>query len=233
MRRLIYVPIIHAETDLGSLAGSVRKAHVARFGKDAWDRHVRAIEQVWKGIQVRVLSLGLEYTRVKVYQDGLPVCGLAGPAWQSQPGRASLLVAGCWAEEAIVRDLARGGSPNHQLVSYMLDLGATLVGTEDPRLLVRQYHEMKAALTGRQGARTPDGGRGTLEERDRFVAERIRTTLREGETGILFMGLAHQVDRLLAGDTRMPIAVFRLPIGTDGDHRGSAAGRGRHGRTNV
>lgn len=219
MRNLIYVPIIHAETDLGSLAGSVRKVHVARFGKDAWERHVRAIEEIWKGIQVRVLSMGLEYTRVKVYQDGLPVCG---------------------AEEAIVRDLARSGSPNHQLVSYMLDLGATLVGTEDPRLLVRQYHEMKAAITGRQGARPPDGGRGTLKERDRFVAERIRTTLCEGETGVLFMGLAHQVDRLLAGDTRMPIAVFRLPtsklalpVGTEGDHRGSAAGRGRHGRTNV
>ena len=112
MRRIVYVPIVHAEADLGSLADRVRGVYVARFGRQAWERHQRAIEEMWRGITERILSMGLDYARVKVYQDGLPVCG---------------------AEETIVRDLARLGSRNHQLVARLMDLGATLVGTEDPQ----------------------------------------------------------------------------------------------------
>jgi len=45
-----------------------------------------------------------------------------------------------------------------------------------------------------------------LQRRDQFVAERINQTLKEGETGILFMGAHHKVLNFLPAD----IAVIRL-----------------------
>ena len=222
MRRLVYVPIIHSETDLGSLAGRVREAYAARFGADAWERHARAIEEMWRGIRERIFSMGLEYSRVRIYQDGLPACGPVGPA--------------CGAEASIVKDLAGRGSLNHQLVAHLMDLGATLVGTEDPRLLLREYEEMKRRMEGARGARTPVAGRAsllgggdTLVERDRFIARRIGSTLGDGETGVLFMGLAHHVERFLPGDMKIDLLIHRLPFGAESGNAGGTAGR-RHSR---
>ena len=45
---------------------------------------------------------------------------------------------------------------------------------------------------------TPD--QDLLHRRDLYVAKRIRETLRDGETGILFIGLLHEVDEKLCQD---------------------------------
>jgi pheromone shutdown protein TraB len=46
-----------------------------------------------------------------------------------------------------------------------------------------------------------------LDERDEYAAKRIDSTLGEGESGVLFIGLAHQIVKRLPTD----IAVTTLP----------------------
>jgi hypothetical protein len=117
---------------------------------------------------------------VRVYQDGLPVCGH---------------------EREIVTELAAAGSRNHKLLLSLLARGAVLMGTESADLLVEEYQLASAALAA---GRTPhakarrDRLHDTLlERRDRYIADRINGTLGAGETGILFMGMLHEVTRSL------------------------------------
>jgi hypothetical protein len=42
-----------------------------------------------------------------------------------------------------------------------------------------------------------------LAQRDQFIARRINDTLKAGETGILFLGLLHAVERYLDRDIRV------------------------------
>ncbi len=58
-----------------------------------------------------------------------------------------------------------------------------------------------------------------LEARDRFVADRIDATLRDGEWGLLFMGLMHGVEQHLPHD----IAVQYLLPEADGEQPGGTA----------
>jgi hypothetical protein len=44
---------------------------------------------------------------------------------------------------------------------------------------------------------------GSLKRRDKFIAERIDTTLQPGETGILFLGMLHSLSGLLAPDIEL------------------------------
>jgi pheromone shutdown protein TraB len=47
-----------------------------------------------------------------------------------------------------------------------------------------------------------------LDERDSYIARRIDTTLGEGQTGVLFVGAAHRVEKKLPRD----IVVRRIDI---------------------
>ena len=42
-----------------------------------------------------------------------------------------------------------------------------------------------------------------LKARDSFIAERIATTLQEGEVGLLFLGALHRLDALRSTDIRV------------------------------
>jgi hypothetical protein len=129
----------------------------------------------------------------RVYQDGLPVCGR---------------------EPDIVAELAEAGSRNHGLLLKLQARGAVLMGTESPELLVEEYQAAlaKFAPGGAQGAgKHRDRLRHDLiDRRDRYVAERINSTLLPGETGILFMGMLHKIARWL---DRGISVVYPLPPG--------------------
>ncbi|MEK7220546.1 MAG: hypothetical protein AAB253_05060, partial [candidate division NC10 bacterium] len=51
-----------------------------------------------------------------------------------------------------------------------------------------------------------------LRQRDEFIGRRIDETLKEGEVGILFIGLMHRVDRFLAPDIEVQYLIHRLPF---------------------
>ena len=92
-RRLIYVPIIHTEVDMGSLAESFKKEYIQKYGVRKWNQHLKKINDLWTDIEAHLQQKDLCYRKVKVYQDGLPVCGK---------------------ELQIVRDIANSGGKNHQ-----------------------------------------------------------------------------------------------------------------------
>jgi len=180
MRKLIYVPIVHSEVDFGSLTHNLRKRYIDRFGLSVWRQRVKGVDALWQEIRTKVIALEIDFHKIKVYQDGLPVCGR---------------------ELEIVQDLARQGSKNHQLLVELAERGATIMGTEDAQLLVEEYLRLRDGLDAdsETGDRvTP--GEDLLHRRDLYVAKRIRETLRDGETGILFIGLLHEVDEKLCQD---------------------------------
>ena len=180
MRQLIYVPIVHSEADFGSFTHDLRKRYIDRFGLSGWRQRIRGVDALWQEIRTKVMALEIDFHKIKVYQDGLPVCGR---------------------ELEIVQDLARQGSKNHQLLVELAERGATIMGTEDAQLLVEEYLRLRDGLDAdsETGDRvTP--GEDLLHRRDLYIAKRIRETLRDGETGILFIGLLHEVDEKLCQD---------------------------------
>ena len=188
-RKLLYIPIIHSSADMGSLSESLKKEYLSRYGARKWQEHVREIEGFWDLVTRRVLSLPLNFRRVKIYQDGLPYCGR---------------------ELDIAREAAAKGSKNHRLLLHLIDRGAVLTGTEDPELLVEEYQQLKTAVAGtgqaaslRQAQDRPQAQAELMHRRDAFIARRIAETLAEGETGLLFMGALHRVGELLPKDIQV------------------------------
>ncbi len=198
MRQLIYVPVIHSEADMGTVAESHKKEFTDQFGVCVWNEHIKAVDEMWEGIRKRLCKLDVDYSKVRIYQDGLPLCGR---------------------EMHIVRDVAAQGSQNHQLVLSLVERGASLEGTEDVQLLLEEYRYIQAITTERKPAEKRKKAKSLsvkrkllLRRRDRFTAQRIDETLQEGETGILFAGMAHRIDMYLPNDINVSYLIFRLPF---------------------
>lgn len=186
-RRLIHIPIVHTSEDLGSLSDSVKAYYSRAFGPRTWSQREQVVREIWKHIGEGIEALHLEEQRVRIYQDGLPVCGF---------------------EEKIVRELAQAGSCNHQLIVELLKRGATLEGTEDPQLLMEEYEMQKQCMENRAVSDREREERIRLAEhllkaRDASIAKRIDATLKPGETGLLFLGALHRRDGLQSTDIRV------------------------------
>jgi hypothetical protein len=214
LRTLIYAPIVHSEADLGSVGGEVRQRFQDAFGRAAWEKRFSSVEAMWEGLGRKLLALPLEWPRTRLYQDGLPVCGR---------------------EAEIVRDLARQGSRNHQLVLDLVSRGAILTGTESAPLIVAEYRRVQKLI---EAARMEASdavalelraeGERLLRERDAFIAARIDSTLLEGETGVLFIGLLHRVDELLGEGIEVRQVIHSLPFGADPLRRKGNRGSDAH-----
>ncbi|MFQ5874069.1 MAG: hypothetical protein ACE5JL_09735 [Dehalococcoidia bacterium] len=178
MKRLLCVPIIHDEADLGSAGAELAKKSILLSGENRWASHQGVVSRFWKN--VRELLISLDPARLKLYQDGLAVGGETA--------------------RKIIEEAAGRGSRNYRLVEEMILLGAQVRKTEDPALLLRERENLLTSMR-----RRPAGaGRGhpaqyqqqrdrLMEERDNFIAENILTTLMEGELGVLFIGAKHRV----------------------------------------
>ncbi len=193
MRRLIYIPIIHTQVDMGSLSAQLEQEYIKKFGCATWEEHKRFVEKTWEKIESRLAELPTPIH--KVYQDGLPVCGR---------------------EMELTAELARKGSRNHQILLKLVQRGAELVGTEEPRLLKEEYNTLYKEVAGKRQA--PEEYKkevmGRLEKRDDFIAKRINETLKQGETGILFIGMLHKVNTRLPKDIQ--VEPFLEHLGREG-----------------
>lgn len=178
-RTLYYFPIIHTQADMGALGETVRRSTLQAMGLAAWKRKVATVDRMWTQIERFIENLRIPYTSVRLYQDGLPVCGI---------------------ETDIIRDLANSGSRNHRLLLRLLEKGATVMGTESPELLLEEYDLTKKLLTGGNPKSLSED---LLKKRNQFIARRINSTLRPGETGILFLGMLHSLATLLDEDIRV------------------------------
>ncbi|MFH1005971.1 MAG: hypothetical protein V1800_00535 [Candidatus Latescibacterota bacterium] len=191
MRKLIHIPIIHTADDFGSLASLVKDEYGRVYGRQKWQEHLKAIEDRWRLIQEKVMHLDLEWERVRLYQDGLPVCGK---------------------EQEIAHKIAADGNINYELLCHLVKMGGLLEGTEDPQLLQQEYRyilEIGQAKNLDQRDRLIEeyssAGEKLLSERDRFIAKTIDQTLRRGETGVLFLGAMHKIAEVLSEDIEIEL----------------------------
>jgi hypothetical protein len=196
VRKLVYIPIVHTLADMGTLGASIQSAKLAALGRQGLARSAAQVERIWEEIERAVGTMPVSPGSTRVYQDGLPVCGR---------------------EREIVVELAQAGSRNHKLLLSLEARGAALMGTESPELLVEEYRLANATWAAGRPSHTrvrPNRSGGTLlERRDRYVAERIDQTLGAGETGILFMGMLHEVAKYLNSNIEVTYPLGRPRIG--------------------
>jgi len=183
MKKLIFVPIIHMSVDLGSIAEQVNKKGIAALGEEFWKKHRETVSGLWDSI-IKYFS-GLEVKNFKLYQDGMVADGEVG--------------------QKIVNEVARAGSKNYEVIEDLLRRGAILVQTENFTLVKKERDRiikitlaktisekliayLKYRLTKNR----------LLDKRDDYIAKRINETLKDGETGILFIGAYHNIKKKLA-----------------------------------
>lgn len=207
VRRLIHIPIIHNEADMGALGKAVRDITIQKLGLEGWERNLSLIDGLWSQIEQAIDRWALPYEKVRLYQDGLPVCGR---------------------ELEIVTELARAGSRNHQLLLRLTERGAAIMGTESAELLVEEYKFIKRALAAglpaaQQAGNAPVAAsllaqekslsQSLLRQRDQAIAWRINQTLRPGEIGLLFLGMLHSLAEWLAKDIEVTHPIYPpLPV---------------------
>lgn len=185
MRRLLYIPIIHVDSDLGSMADSMNRRSVEICGKEQWERHKEIVTLFWDKISDYFTKL--DARDLEIYQDGLMANGELG--------------------RRIIEEGAKKGSRNYEIILDLIKRGAKIRKTEDVELLKKELHrilqlaqtdpEQEDSSTVRQNRL--DGER-LMEERDRFAAKAINKTLKDQGQGVLFMGAFHNVLPHLADD---------------------------------
>ena len=197
-RKLVYIPIIHTLADMGTLGAAVRGMKLSALGRQGLAHDAAVVEKMWARIESVVASLPVTPGATRIYQDGLPICRH---------------------EREIVSELAGAGNRNHGLLLKLQARGATLMGTESPELLVEEYQLAAAAFASgapvRPEIRQKQLRDTLIEKRDRYIAARINATLGAGESGILFMGMLHQVVRYLDSDINVsfPLGPPRARLG--------------------
>ncbi len=187
-RRLLYVPIIHTEADLGSMGGTVAKSGRRQFGDAFWDSHEETVRGFWDALARYFDSIEVE--GFKVFQDGMVAEGDMG--------------------RKIVEEVLKTGSKNYELLARLLHRGSILVRTEDIDLVKEEHRLLSDIAHSRTKPERLHAAQKyellknkLLDRRDRFIAGRIDWTLGKGETGILFIGAYHNVKAHLPSDVRV------------------------------
>jgi hypothetical protein len=188
MRKLYLVPIIHMSGDMGSLASALDEGATVGLGQELWQRHKEIVSHFWDSIAQFFDSLDVD--GFKVYQDGLVADGADGLR--------------------IVREGISQGSRNYEIIGKLLERGAVLVKTE-ALALVRQEHSYITKIARSKFLRGKEvaalsyklAQSKLLRQRDDFIAKRIKETLGEGETGILFIGAYHDILPKLPDDIQV------------------------------
>jgi len=185
MRRLIYIPIIHTDADMGSLASELEQGTAALCGGERWERHKATASHFWRMVSDYLETLDAK--SLKVYQDGFVSDGDLG--------------------KKIIEEAVRKGSKNYEIIFNLLNRGAEIVSTEGMALLQEEYGHisriMKAKTLSQRvlAYKEYESRKSQLTmERDRFIARTVNETLEDGELGLLFIGAYHDVIPHLARD---------------------------------
>ena len=188
MRKLYYVPIIHTSADLGVIGGEAARRGVERLGEDVWTKHVETVSGFWQALEDYFSAF--DAAGVRVYQDGMMADGELG--------------------EKIVKEGAEKGSKNFMIILDLLKRGAVLMKTEDLDLLRKEYtllleiskaaRPVRKLLSYLKYRLIKDR---LLKKRDRYIAGMINGTLKDRETGVLFVGAYHDVHPGLSDDIQV------------------------------
>lgn len=185
MRKLFYIPIVHNQADLGSMASKLSIEGETKYGSKLWENHLIEVEKSWNKIEIELLKLE---DKIQIYQDGLPVIGDIGLK--------------------IIKDVAEKGSKNYKIIEKLLNKGAKLEIAEDKELLFKEFHlisDIANAKSNEELIKTSILYKNEtillLNDRDKFIANRINTTLIG--TGVAFFGLAHSIIDKLDNDIKI------------------------------
>lgn len=185
MRKVIFVPILHGEADFGRLSKEIVDRYKMMLGEEKWEKRQRMLSSFWKKISDYFADKDVSGWRV--YQDGLVVGEELG--------------------KEIVWKAAEAGSLNYKIIQHLIMRGAIIEKTEDIELIKTERDYIVKMITPKspftrlvtkfQYTAVKDR---LLEKRDRFIARQINHTLKERETGILFLGARHNVLPKLSKD---------------------------------
>lgn len=180
MKMLTIVPMIHISQEFGILTEGVRKAQIQKRGIRGANRFYKEIERYWQEVSRRIYVARFHApdiaNKLYIFVDGLPN-----------------------ADDMIVRkitaDLIAQKIPVYLIIEELQKAGAKAYGTEDPQLLLQEHRIWTEAVKGIR----PDPAmlQELLTRRDRAIAERIDEVLAGEESGLLFIGKAHDVEKEL------------------------------------
>lgn len=190
MRQLNVIPIVHTSKDLGRLEHEIDAMKRVALPSASIDASKLGVDAFWVSLRAAIIDWEVEFARLVVFQDALPVA--PNPSFDI--------------ERRIVMELASKGSHNHRLLQWLMDQGATLMGTESPELLMEEYRLVRKMIEEGETSKSDDSvvdASTILEKRDRFIAKRIGESLSEEQVGLLFIGLLHQVEPFLAEDIQV------------------------------
>jgi hypothetical protein len=180
MRKLVYIRIVHTSADMGSLSEKLQEEVISKIGRDKWEETQSLIRKFWDELEKEVFGLKLDFEHTKIYQDGLPCGGEMGMK--------------------IVHTTAKRGSQNYRLIEKLVESKAEIIDTENPELLIEEknllvdiYKSLTSDDREKAKQRYETRKKELLQERDKYIASRINSTLKRGETGILFIGAEHNV----------------------------------------
>jgi len=208
MRKLLVIPIVHNAADVGRLEHRLEQLKRATMPRERIEASRKQVTRFWEELRVAIESWQLDFSKVVVFQDALPLA----PATH------------VGLEIKIVKELATVGSANHQLLEWMHEHGASILGTESPELLVAEYSLVRKQLgmadnpssdqeTPRNLETTAEAAEiavqlaDLLNRRDQFIAARIDTTLKQDQTGILLIGMLHRVEKWLPDDIEVDFPI--------------------------
>jgi len=171
-RQLIIISIVHTQADFGILRSKV----------PVDQQYETMATQYWQAVSEYVQTLPVDFSKLRIYQDGLPDLST----------------------EKVARIVDEAQTPNYEVLRRLRDKGANIVGTESLPLLLQEYRGLQAIFNSENEEQKHEArlkyakvSPYLLKGRDEYIAKRIKDTLSEGGMGILFIGLAHEVKRLL------------------------------------
>ena len=200
IRSLIYVPVLHTQKEAGEILLSLKADEAPLPPDTSLAEQEKSVKEMWDGIHEKIQNTNISCPTIRIYQDAMPVCGR---------------------EKEIAEKLAQKASRNHQLILELVKNGACLEGTEDPNLLIEEYDNLsqligKAAVSIQSYRDSfneyKEKGAILMKKRDAFIAERIKSTLKEGETPLVFMGVRHELEKLLQNSFAINYIIYRLPF---------------------
>lgn len=187
MRKLIYVPVVHTEADMGSLAKKLYQTKLSGSAEKRRRQHAQTVIDYWDSIETFFNGLSIPGNGLKIYQDGM-----------FADGNMAL---------AILKEGVKSGSRNSIIVQKLIDRGATLIKTEDYKLVKAEYDQIQLIVKApnrfwqyfhlmKYKMLKPS----MLKKRDCFIAATIDETLQTDQLGILFIGAYHNIAKRLPAD---------------------------------
>jgi hypothetical protein len=181
-KKLLIIPVVHNEEELGSLKENISRLKEEKLGAEEHKRQVEQVHEFWENVSALISEI-MQITdpeKIQVYQDGLPAGGELG--------------------KKIVYECAGNKITNYRIIAGMLDRGAEIEQTESPRYIKEEYEIIKkifSAESAEEQKRMSLQYTERLHElgilRDKYIADRINTSLKDGFTGVIFIGATHNI----------------------------------------